>query len=115
MLLEEAIAPTFAGQLLLRERQPLQQRHLLLSYLLEAVEVEPPHLAAGDSEQLAEQRVRDVGRVAVLGDEAAPLELDEVVHLLLGEVLHRRRGGESLYVRTRTGIMLGNQIELNLI
>ena len=47
-----------------------------------------PDPAAGDFEDPAERGVARVGGVLAVGHEAAVLELDDVVNLGLGELLH---------------------------
>ena len=61
----------------------------MLLVLLESGQVQPPDLAAGDLEELAQYSVADEGCVIRTGHQLAELELDDVVHLLLRELLHR--------------------------
>ena len=61
----------------------------MLLFRFESSHIQPPYLAAGHLEELAQDLITNVGFVTVLGDQAAELELDDVVDLLLGEVLHR--------------------------
>ena len=50
--------------------------------------VQPADLRSGDLVELPKELVAHVGCVAYLGDQAAELEFDDVVDLLLADLLH---------------------------
>ena len=91
MLLEksqtEVLSLGNGGILLLSQKA----RQVMLLVLLESGQVEPPDLAAGDLEELAQYSIADVGGVVETRHQLAELELDKIVHLLLRELLHRYR------------------------
>ena len=55
---------------------------------LEPCHVQPPDLAAGDAEDLAEGGVGDVGGVVGGGHQPPVPQLDQVVDLSICELLH---------------------------
>ena len=61
---------------------------LPLLFGLEAASVQGVDLTTGDAEDLTQGRVCRVGGVVGRVHQPAPLELDQVVYLLLGEVFH---------------------------
>ena len=88
MLAEESITIPSPLLLVTSMRHLLEQRFLLKGDLSEAAHVQLSDLGGGAPEQPAEHGVRDIRSGGLAGDEPAPLQLEEVVDLRLGEQLH---------------------------
>ena len=68
--------------------QPLQQRGVPESDRFKARQVQLRDMRTRDAEDLAQHAVADVLRLTGLIDQLAKLELDQVVDLRFGELLH---------------------------
>ena len=88
MRLQESKSEVLSGVLARLSLESLQQRQLVGSDFLEPGQVQQSDPAGQNAEDLAEDPVGHILSVAWLIDKLSKLELDEVVHLLLRELLH---------------------------
>ena len=88
MRLQETKTISLSGWILLFYLQLLLQGHIFVFLLLEPGHVQPTDLRCRYFVELAKDLVAHERGVAYFGDQAAELEFDEVVNLLLADVLH---------------------------
>ena len=88
MWLQESKSEVLSGVLARLSLESLQQRPLVGSDFLEPGQVQQSDPAGRNAEDLAEDPVGHILSVAWLIHKLSKLELDEVVHLLLRELLH---------------------------
>ena len=85
---QKTVAPSLSFLFLSHLLHLFLGRQLFSSDLPEPVQAQLPDLVAGDAEELADGGVASISRMVAVGHQGAVPQLDDVVDLGLGELLH---------------------------